>query len=30
MRRAVRPEDILAIWQPGDAEYERHGELPCA
>lgn len=25
---AVPPEDVLAIWQPGHAEYDRHTELP--
>lgn len=25
---AVPPEDILAVWQPGNAEYDRHAELP--
>ena len=24
LRAAVPPEDILAIWQPGDEEYDRH------
>jgi hypothetical protein len=27
-RPAIAAEDILAIWQPGDPEYERHAGLP--
>ena len=26
--RAVEPGDILAIWQPGDPEYDRFEGLP--
>ena len=25
---AVRGRDVLAIWHPGDSEYDRHTELP--
>lgn len=28
LRTPVLPEDVLAIWQPGDADYDRHRQLP--
>lgn len=27
-RESIPADDILAVWQPGDAQYDRHPELP--
>jgi hypothetical protein len=30
LRAPVPPKDVLAIWQPGDRDYDRHQHLPAA